>query len=111
MGKQCFSPSNATRHIVLLAGTTSMLLLTQPHTHDMVPSQFYSHDYHYNSEQPYMLDSYLYRLKHELMPGALLEGNAEPLVDMPIFKSINVVLNKPEPLEFTSVENDRGFIE
>lgn len=49
-------------------------------------------------------------LKHKIMPDTFKNIETEPLIDMPIIKRIRVKFNKPVPLEFESVEDNRGFI-
>ena len=51
-----------------------------------------------------------YSLKHELI-GSNIASTVEPLVSMPVTKTIQVKFTKPTALEFTSIEDDQGFIE
>ena len=40
-----------------------------------------------------------------------IASTAEPLVSMPVTKTIQVKFTKPTALEFTSIEDEQGFIE
>ena len=97
--------SNATPISIALVGTASMLsFVGQPDTIQLFPTKLYNYEYEQKQE------AITYLLKHEIMPTTFENTDIAPLIDMPIIKRIKVKFNKSVPLEFTSVEDNKGFI-
>lgn len=100
--KNFSNQSNATNIALFLVGTTSMLFGSQFDTENIISPDLY------NSKQVIA-----YSLKHEKMQKSIATEIEECLIDIPIVKKIGVKINKFNiiPLEFTYVEDSKGFIE
>lgn len=95
--------SNISKMILLLVGTATFFTYKdQPSL--IIPEKNYSLNINKRQEDKE------YFLKHEIMPTPLEEKGVEPLIEMKVIKRIMVKYNKPTPLVFTSVEDNRGFI-
>ncbi len=98
--------SNSFLKTACFVGTASILSLSiLPNSEAQIPLN----NYNCNYEQ--VLEAYdCYKLKHEIMPQMLKQLEAEPVIEIPITRAIEVTYNKPNRLEFTSVEDEEGFI-
>ena len=94
---------------LVLAGTSSMFLSNRFNNDNINMKPLTP--YYRECQQTQELATYT--LKHEMMPRVFDDELAEPLVEMPIVKSVGVHFNKVNiiPLEFACVEDSEGFIE
>lgn len=98
------SQSNAINVALILVGTTSLFLSNQSNSSKLLPSKSYTYAYEQKQER----NTYL--LCHEIMPDSFEHTIMEPLIEMPIIKSIRAKFNKPTLLKFACIEDDEGFI-
>ena len=104
--------SNASIALCCLLGTTSMAFANPFNNADLTPSQEIYYNYQVNQEQYNKTqESGKYLLKHEVMYNYQEITEIETILEIPTVKSIQVKFNKPTQLEFTCVENSKGFIE
>jgi len=102
--KKPSNQSNIAHFAVALVGTTSILLANHFNSNNIMPSNLYPYEYNQNQE------SGTYLLKHEIMHSTFKDKINEPLIEMPVIKTLKVKFNKPTPLEFNCLEDSEGFI-
>lgn len=108
--KSLVNQSNSANILLVFIGTSSMLLgadfygncaplfKTRDTPHCLIENNLHNRE---NSG---------YSLKHELIESNI-DSTVEPLICMPVTKTIRVTFTKPSALQFTSIEDDQGFIE
>lgn len=98
------SQSYSIPKIACLVGTASLFSFGMLHNSEPINS----FDKNFSFEQKQ--EEKPYYLQHEIMPQILKKMETEPIIEIPTFKTIEVTYNKPTRLQFTSVENNQGFL-
>ncbi|MCK5741689.1 MAG: hypothetical protein KAH48_05685 [Chlorobi bacterium] len=92
---------------LIVVSTASMLPTSYSNEVNIIPMK--THDYEYQ-QSPDLVD---YSLSHERSQVPFSIESEDPVIDMLPTRTISVKFNriKITPLEFTSVEDNEGFIE
>jgi len=100
------SPTNSVCKMAIGIGAASLISLNlMP---DPMPEVYYdSYAYSYECTSK---NQCFYQLKHETMQYLLNQNEMEPIIDVPVVKTMKVRFNNPKRLEFYSIEDEKGFL-